>query len=119
MGPRRQAPDPGIFHADFTFRGSLGPTLVGHAQFAGDVDWVTEAFGQYTSDILSMIEEDNRVSPARCGFTASIAGNCSACRQAAGMSGGPGMPIFTFEGSKVRDLYVLGDIHGLIARLKD
>ena len=29
-----------------------------------------------------------------------------------------GMPIFTFAGGKVRDLYVLGDIHGLIARLK-
>ena len=29
-----------------------------------------------------------------------------------------GMPIFTFEGAKVRDLYVLGDIHGLIGRLK-
>jgi hypothetical protein len=27
------------------------------------------------------------------------------------------MPIFTFDGSKVRDLYVLGDIHGLIGRL--
>jgi predicted ester cyclase len=29
-----------------------------------------------------------------------------------------GMPIFAFEGAKVRDLYVLGDIHGLIGRLK-
>jgi predicted ester cyclase len=29
-----------------------------------------------------------------------------------------GMPIFTFDGAKVRDLYVLGDIYGLIARLK-
>ena len=28
------------------------------------------------------------------------------------------MPIFTFEGHKVRDLYVLGDIYALIARLK-
>jgi hypothetical protein len=28
------------------------------------------------------------------------------------------MPIFTFEGRKVRDLYVLGDIYGLITRLK-
>ncbi len=27
------------------------------------------------------------------------------------------MPIFTFEDGKVRDLYVLGDIHGLIARM--
>jgi len=29
-----------------------------------------------------------------------------------------GMPIFTFDGPKVRGLYVLGGIYGLIARLK-
>jgi hypothetical protein len=29
-----------------------------------------------------------------------------------------GMPIFTFEGRKVRDLLVLGDLQGLIERLK-
>jgi hypothetical protein len=28
------------------------------------------------------------------------------------------MPIFTFDGTKVRDLYVLGDIHGVIGRLR-
>ena len=50
-----------IFHADFTFRGSLGPALIGHEQFAGYVDWVTGAFGQYTTDILVLIEEGNRV----------------------------------------------------------
>jgi hypothetical protein len=27
------------------------------------------------------------------------------------------VPIFTFEGGKVRDLWVLGDIHGLISRI--
>jgi hypothetical protein len=46
---------PVIFHKGFTFRGSLGPTLVGHDQFAGYVAFVTETFGQYTTDILSMI----------------------------------------------------------------
>jgi hypothetical protein len=29
------------------------------------------------------------------------------------------MPIFTFEGPKLRDLFVLGDIHGLIGRMGD
>jgi len=53
---------PQIFHADFTFRGSLGPALVGHQQFAGYVDWVTAAIGHYQTDILVMIEEGNRVS---------------------------------------------------------
>ncbi len=30
-----------------------------------------------------------------------------------------GTPIFTFEGGLVRDLWVLGDIHGLMSRLKE
>jgi hypothetical protein len=51
---------PKIFHSDFTFRGSLGPTLTGHGQFAGYVDWVTGAFEHYRTDILSLIEEGNR-----------------------------------------------------------
>jgi hypothetical protein len=49
---------PGIvtfFHPDFTFRGSLGPTLIGHEQFAGYVDWVTSARGQYTTEIHGLI----------------------------------------------------------------
>src|ERR1017187_5270817 len=32
---------PTIFHPGFTFRGSLGPSLVGFDEFAGYVDWVT------------------------------------------------------------------------------
>jgi hypothetical protein len=40
---------PMLFHADFTFRGSLGPTLVGHEGFAGYVDLVTSTFGSYTT----------------------------------------------------------------------
>jgi hypothetical protein len=34
---------------------------------------------------------------------------------AAGMFGGQ---IFTFDGSNIRDLYVLGDIYGLIERMR-
>jgi hypothetical protein len=53
---------PSIFHPDFTFRGSLGPSIVGHRQFGDYVDWVTTAFGNYTTDMLVLIEEGNRVS---------------------------------------------------------
>jgi predicted ester cyclase len=109
---------PDIFHSDFTFRGSLGPTLVGHEQFAGYVDWVTSAFGQYTTDILSLIEEGPRVSGKMRfhGFhRRELFGVPPSGRHVQWI----GMPIFTFEGGKVRDLFVLGDIHGLIGRLKD
>ena len=99
-----------------TFRGSLGPALIGHDQFAGYVDWVTGAFGQYTTDILVLIEEGNRV----CGkmrFHGFHRKELFGVPPSGRHVWWTGMPIFTFEGAKVRDLFVLGDIHGLIGRL--
>jgi hypothetical protein len=43
---------PSIFHPDFTFRGSLGPSLVGHSQFAGYVDWVAQLLWSYVCGSL-------------------------------------------------------------------
>jgi predicted ester cyclase len=108
---------PKIFHQGFTFRGSLGPTLTGHDEFAGYVDYVTGSLGQYTTDILSMIEEGNRVS-GKMRFHGFHRKEMFGVAPSGRHVWWTGMPIFTFEGAKVRDLYVLGDIHGLIGRLK-
>jgi predicted ester cyclase len=108
---------PRIFHEGFTFRGSLGPTLVGHDPFAGYVDWVTDSFGQYTTDILSLIEEGNRVS-GKMRFHGLHRRDMFGVPPTGRHVWWTGMPIFTFDGAKVRDLYVLGDIHGLIGRMK-
>ena len=77
---------------------------------------MTGAFGQYTTDILVLIEEGNRV----CGKTRfhgfhrkELFGVTPSGRHV----WWTGVPIFTFDGTKVRDLFVLGDIHGLIGRL--
>ena len=109
---------PNILHNDFTFRGSLGPTLVGHEQFAGYVDLVTDTFGQYETDILSMIEEGNRVS-GKMRFHGFHRKELFGVQPSGRHVWWIGMPIFSFEGTKVRDLFVLGDVHGLICRLKD
>ena len=108
---------PKIFHEGFTFRGSLGPELVGFDQFAGYVDWVTGALGHYTTDILAMIEEGNRVS-GKMRFHGHHRQELFGVAPTGRHVWWIGMPIFTFNGSKVRDLYVLGDIYSLIARLK-
>jgi predicted ester cyclase len=107
---------PNIFHPDFTFRGSLGPELVGHAQFAGYVDWVTGAFENYTTDILVLIEEGNRVS-GKMRFHGIHRKELFSVRPSHRHVWWIGMPIFTFDGAKVRDLYVLGDIHSLISQM--
>jgi predicted ester cyclase len=108
---------PVIFHRDFTFRGSLGPVLIGHDQFAGYVEWVTDTFGRYTSDILAMIEEGNRVS-GKMRFHGVHRKELFGVAPSGRHVWWTGMPIFTFDGAKVRDLFVLGDIHGLIRQLK-
>jgi predicted ester cyclase len=108
---------PTIFHPSFTFRGSLGPSLVGFDEFAGYVDWVTGAFGQYTTDILAMIEEGNCIS-GKMRFHGFHREEVFGVRPSGRHVWWIGMPIFTFDGGKVRDLYVLGDIHGLIGRLR-
>ena len=108
---------PKIFHEGFTFRGSLGPTLVGHEEFAGYVDEVTGALANYTTDILALIEEGNRVS-GKMRFHGYHRKELFGIAPTGRHVWWIGMPIFTFDGGKVRDLFVLGDIHGLIARLR-
>jgi len=108
---------PRIFHEGFTFRGSLGPTLVGHEEFAGYVDQVTGALGNYTTDILLLIEEGNRVA-GKMRFHGVHREEMFGVPPTGKHVWWIGMPVFTFDGPKVRDLYVLGDIHGLIERLK-
>jgi predicted ester cyclase len=108
---------PKIFHEDFTFRGSLGPVLVGHAEFAGYVDYVTGALGHYRTDILALIEEDTRVA-GKMRFHGIHRKELFGVPASGRHVWWIGMPIFTFDGAKVRDLYVLGDIHGLIGRLQ-
>ena len=108
---------PSLFHTDFTFRGSLGPTLVGHDGFAGYVDLVTATFDVYTTDILALVEERPRVS-GKMRFHGYHRKELFGVRPSGRYVWWIGMPIFTFEGSRIRDLYVLGDIHGLIAQMK-
>jgi predicted ester cyclase len=108
---------PRLFHADFTFRGSLGPELVGHEQFIGYVRHVTTALGRYTTDILSMVEEGPRVF-AKVRFHGFHQGELLGVPPSGRHVWWHGTPVFTFDGPLIRDLWVLGDIHNLLARLR-
>jgi len=108
---------PRIFHPDFTFRGSLGPRLVGHKQFTGYVEFVTGALERYTSDILAIGEEGSQVF-GKLRFHGYHRRELFGVPPTGRHVWWYGTPIFTFDGDLVRDLWVLGDIHGLVERLK-
>lgn len=108
---------PRLFHADFTFRGSLGPELVGHEQFIGYVRLVTGAFDRYTSDILALGEDGDQVF-GKLRFHGFHRRELFGVPPSGRHVWWYGAPIFTFDGGLIRDLWVLGDIHGLVARLR-
>jgi predicted ester cyclase len=108
---------PKIFHKDFTFRGSLGPTLRGHKEFEAYVQFVTGVLGDYTSDILVLVEEETRVT-GKLRFHGIHRGELLGVPPTGRHVWWFGAPIFTFEDGKVRDLRVLGDVHGLEKRLR-
>ena len=109
---------PEIFHADFAFRGSLGPVLTGHGEFAGYVDDVVRALPDFTCDILEMTEEGDRVV-ARMRFRGTHRGPMFGCGSTGRRVEWSGSAHFRFDGDRVRDLWVLGDVHGLLAQLRN
>ena len=108
---------PRIFHEDFTFRGSLGPALRGHEQFIGYVRLVTGALDKYTTDILAIVEEGDKVI-AKVRFHGIHRGELLGVAPTGRHVWWYGMPVFTFDGGLVRDLWVLGDLYNLQARLR-
>lgn len=108
---------PQIFHPDFTFRGSLGPQLVGYDAFIGYVAHVTGALDRYTSDVLALVEEGNRVF-GKLRFHGFHRKELFGVPPSGRHVWWYGTPLFTFDGERVRDLWVLGDIYGLIGRMK-
>ena len=79
---------------------------------------MTGSLGNYKTDILMLIEEGSRVS-GKMRFHGIHRRDLFGVAPTGKHVWWTGMPIFTFESGKVRDLFVLGDIHGLIAQLKD
>jgi hypothetical protein len=107
----------GLMHADATFRGSLGPELVGPAAVAGYVTSVTTALGCYTCDIQHMTEEDDRIA-VRLLFHGLHRGVFMGFAPTGQRVAWASSAHFTFRDQLISDIWVLGDLHGLIRQLQ-
>jgi predicted ester cyclase len=107
---------PDLIHPDFTFRGSLGPTMTGHAAFAAYVDQVTSALGCYRCTVLDLLTEGERAF-ARMRFAGIHRGEFMGFAPTGRQVEWAGAALFALTDGKIGDLWVLGDVHGLREQL--
>lgn len=108
---------PVLLHPHFTFRGSLGQSKTGHAEFADYVDFVHQALDAYRCDILDLVAERNQCF-ARMRFSGIHRGDFFSYKPTGKKVEWAGAALFTFEDELVTDLWVLGDVHGLLQQLE-
>lgn len=109
---------PSILHEDFTFRGSLGQEKRGHAGFGEYVDMIHRALADYCCIIDDLVEEGQTVC-ARMTFTGihrdDFMGYAPTGKQVSWI----GCAIFSFDGERIADVWVLGDLKGLENQLRE
>lgn len=102
---------------NFTFRGSLGQAKVGHEGFGSYVDFVHVALSDYRCDILDLVVEGSKAF-ARMRFSGIHRGEFFGYQPTGKAVEWQGAALFSFSGEKVSDLWVLGDVHGLLQLLE-
>lgn len=108
---------PALLRDDFTFRGSLGQAKVGHEGFGSYVDFVHSAVASFRCDILDLIVEDPKAC-ARMRFSGIHQREFFGYQPTSKPVEWLGSALFSFDGEKVADLWVLGDVHGLLQLLE-
>jgi len=108
---------PLILYPDLSFRGSLGEEKSGHKGFEEYMDSVHHALGGFKCEILDTVSEEHKLF-AKMDFSGvhqnELFGYGPTNRQVSWN----GAALFTFEDGLIKDLWVLGDIYGLLAQLK-
>ena len=108
---------PALLRSDFTFRGSLGQAKIGHEGFASYVDFVHEALAQFRCEILDLVVEEPKAF-ARMRFSGVHRGELLGHQPTGKAVDWAGAALFTFSDDHVVDLWVLGDLRGLIQLLE-
>jgi steroid delta-isomerase-like uncharacterized protein len=103
---------PTLLHERCTFRGSLGEEKAGHAGVAAYVDAVHAALGDYRCRIDELVVQGDKAF-ARMLFTGIHRGPFLGHPPTGKRVTWTGCALFTFEGERIADVWVLGDLKAL------
>ncbi len=108
---------PDILAEDITFRGSLGNVIAGHEGVGSYMDIIQKAFPDFCNHIEEIITEGNK-SFARLRYTGTHRGTIFGIEPTGKRIEYMGAAVFTFRNRKISNVWVLGDVHGLIQQLR-
>lgn len=109
---------PALMHDDVAFQGTFGQVMHGHDAFAAYVRSVRLAFSVYRCEIRDLVARDDRVA-ARVGFSGRHdAGPFLDFPPSGRDLAWEGVGFFRLDGSRIRHLWVMGDMLGLLGQLK-
>ena len=103
---------------DFRFRGSLGSELIGREAFEGYVRCVRDALGEYNCEIIDCVSEGDRAF-AKMRFSGVHIGPFRGYQATGKRVSWMGAALFRFKSAAIDELWVLGDLNGLDAELKE
>lgn len=107
---------PDVLHPDIHFRGSLGQTKVGFAELGDYIDYIEAFAPDFHNEVLATITEGSRTF-AHLSYTGTHRGELFGIAPTGRPFTYSGAAVFTFADALIRDVWVLGDIHGLIEQL--
>lgn len=107
---------PELVHENVAFKGSLGTNQRGHRGLAVYMDFIHQALGDYHSRILDMAAEDNKVY-ARIRYSGIHRGELFGYAATEAKIEWEGVAVFTFADGKISDIWVLGDINGVMKQI--
>jgi steroid delta-isomerase-like uncharacterized protein len=107
-----------LLSADFSFRGSLGNQSIGRDAFGEYVCSIRAALAQYHCEILECVTDDERAF-AKMRFSGTHVATFRGFQPTRKLVSWVGAAFFRCKDGLITELWVLGDLAGLDALLKD
>jgi steroid delta-isomerase-like uncharacterized protein len=109
---------PALMHEDVAFQGTFGQTMRGLEAFGAYVRGVRHAFSAYRCEVLDLLVDAERVA-ARIRFSGvHDAGPFLDTPPSGRTLTWEGVGFFTLQAGRIRNLWVMGDMLGLMNQLR-
>jgi steroid delta-isomerase-like uncharacterized protein len=108
---------PELLTEDIRFRGSLGQSAVGYGEFGQYVDYIHNAFPDFTNHVEEVVTEADK-SFARLTYRGTHEGEIFGIPPTHKAIEYAGAALFHFHDGKISEVWVLGDIYGLLQQLQ-